>query len=73
MAKKLEDMTVDELDELTITGKVEVEKIKEKLRAVHAVRSRKVDAERIQDRINAAGLKGVVAVIAPAELKVEGK
>ncbi len=73
MAKKLEDLSVDELDELTIAGKAEVQKTKAKLREIHMIRSQKVHTERIQDRIKAAGLEGVVAVIGSADLKAEGK
>jgi hypothetical protein len=68
-----ESMTIDELVAFKAERKSKVESLKDEMRAAHKVYARKVEAERIQDRIKAAGLDGKVVVIDTAELKAEGK
>ena len=69
-----ESMTVDELDGEYVRIKTEQPaKMRDVLAEISAVRRRKVERERIEDRVKAAGLDGVVVIPDSAELSAKGQ
>jgi hypothetical protein len=73
MATNFESMSIDELIEYKLERKLKIEALKDEIRAANEVYKRKVESERLNDLIKAAGLEGKVAVIGAASLKAEGK
>ena len=67
-----EDMTIDELDELSVGLKREIEALREKRQNIARVRDEKVERLNAESRIKAAGLEGIVASPNTAVFSVRG-
>lgn len=68
----LESMSVEELIEVKLEQKRRKLELKDEMRVVDVVYRRKVEDQRIDAKIKAAGLEGVVIRPGPAVLEVEG-
>lgn len=68
----LENLSVEELIEVKLEQKRRKLELKDEMQVVDVVYRRKVENQRIDDKIKAAGLEGVVIRPAPAVLETEG-
>ena len=67
-----EDMTIDELDELSVGLKREIEALREKRQNIARVRDEKVERLNAESSIKAAGLEGIAVIPNTAVFSVRG-
>ena len=70
--KHLKSLTEDEFIELRVALKADVIVAKDKLRSTNEAWRTLIERERIEDRIKAAGLEGVVVIPDTAKLTAKG-
>ena len=68
MAKPFSEMSVDELIEYKVKRKQEIRDIQADLNEAHQAYTAKVNRERLEDKIKAAGLEGLVVIPGAAQL-----
>lgn len=66
----LEDLSIDELDAMSIELKNQIEDLRKQRQEIKRVREVKAVQENIQRQIDASGLQGIIVAPTPAEIKV---